>query len=100
MARKVPIGWQKTAEAQCRIVVTCMNDRDTAEFRLADVAQVARRIIEHCVDTPDPHGRYPLLQWGGISGIDGEDTFYVAVARPIRHGLELGNANLSLIETG
>ena len=99
MARKVPIGWQKTAESDCRIVVTCMNDRDTEEFRLADVAQVARRIIDHCIDEPDPHGRYPLLQWGGVSGI-GEGTFYVAVAKPVRHKLELGGANLSVIETG
>ena len=100
MARKIPIGWQKTADAGCRIVVTCMNDRDTAEFRLADVAQLARRIIDNCVDVPDPHGRYPLLRWGGISGLDGEETFYVAVAAPIRPGLELGYANLSVIETG
>ena len=98
MARMVPIGWQKTTESDCRIVITCMNDRDTAEFRLADVAQVARRIIDHCIDEPDPHGRYPVLKWGGISGIT--ETFYVAVAKPIRPGLVLEGTNLSVIETG
>ena len=99
-AVKVPIGWQKTADSDCRIVVTCMNDRDTSVFRLADVAQVARRIIDHCVDEPDPHGRYPLLQWGGVSGISEAETFYVAVAKPIRPELGLGDRNLSVIETG
>ena len=77
-----------------------MNDRDTAVFRLADVAQVARRIIDRCVDEPDPHGRYPLLKWGGVSGISAEETFYVAVAKPIRPELGLEGANLTLIETG
>ena len=96
----VPIGWQKTRDSDCRIIVTCMNDRDTAEFRLADVAQVAKQIIDNCVDVPDPHGRYPLLRWGGISGVSTEETFYVAVAKPIRNVRGLEDANLSLIETG
>ena len=100
MARLLPIGWQKFAQSDCRIVVTCMNDHDTAVFRLADVAQVARQIIDNCVDKPDPLGRYPLLRWGGVSGVSAEDSFYVAVAKPIRAELELGFANLSVIETG
>ena len=93
MAKKLPLGWQLGHEADCRIVVSCSNDRDSAVFRFADVAQVARRIIDHCVDRPDPDGRYPLLRWGGVEGILEGQSFYVAVARPIESGLEVEVAN-------
>ena len=99
MAVTVPLAWQSTRDSDCRIIVSCTNDLDTAEFRLADVAQVAKSIIDNCVYVPDPHGRYPLLRWGGISGVSTKETFYVAVAKPIRDGRELENADLSLIET-
>lgn len=84
MAIKVPIGWQLGTEANCRIIVNCENDRDTAALRYADIARIAKRIMDNCVDKPDPYGRFPMLQWGGVDGITGEDTFYVAVAKPIR----------------
>ena len=93
MGKKLPIGWQLGQGAGCRIVVSCENDRDTAVFRYADVAQEARKIIDNCVDKPDTHGRYPLLTWGGIHGLRGEETFYVAVASPIQPVLEAGLAN-------
>ena len=88
------------AEAGCRIIVTCQNDRDTAIFRFADVARVARRIIDNCVDKPDPFERFPLLRWGGVAGIQGEDTFYVAVARPISRTLEIEVANTTVVPSG
>lgn len=96
MAKKIPIGWQFESDARCRIVVSCENDRDSAIFRYADVAQVARSIINNCVDKPDPFGRFPLLIWGGVHPIKGEETFYVAVAtpRPSGPGLELGNRTM------
>lgn len=84
MAKSLPTGWQLGTGAICRIVVNCQNDKDSAVFRYADVAQIARSIIDNCVEKPDPHGRFPLLKWGGIRGITGEETFYVAVARPLR----------------
>ena len=93
MAKRLPIGWQLGTRARCRIVVNCENERDTASFRLADVAQEARNIINNCVDQPDPSGRYALLRWGGVHGLLGEDTFYVAVASPLDHDLEVGVAN-------
>ena len=85
------------ADATCRIIINCQNDRDTAVFRYADVAQLARMILDNCVDKPDPFGRYPLLKWGGVHGIMGEETFYVAVARPILHGLELEVTNRTVL---
>lgn len=100
MAMKVPAGWQLGADAACRIIVTCQNDRDTAIFRYADVAQGARRILDNCVDKPDPFGRYPLLKWGGVHGIKGGETFYVAVARPIVPGLELEVTNKTVFADG
>ena len=96
MAKKLPLGWQLGREADCRIVLSCANDRDSAVFRFADVAQVARRIMDRCVDSPDPDGRYPLLRWGGVQGIKDEQTFYVAVARPIESGLEVEVANTTV----
>ena len=93
MAKEVPMGWQPGSNADCRIVINCYNDHDSAVFRFADVARGAKRIIENCVDKPDPHGRYPSLQWGGVTDINGEETFYVAVARPLQPqlGVELTN---------
>ena len=99
-ALELPRGWQLGDHALCRIIVSCENDRDTAIFRYADVAQVARRIIDHCVEKPDPQGRYPLLKWGGIEGLNGEQTFFVAVARPLRSRLETGVANGTVLTGG
>ena len=95
MARKVPAGWQFGDPARCRIIVNCENNRDTAVFRYADIAQVARKVIDNCVDKPDPFGRFPLLRWGGIHGLTGQETFYVAVARPHDRTPEVGLANLT-----
>ena len=106
MAKKLPIGWQLGTHARCRIVVNCENDRDTAVFRLADIAHEARNIINTCVDQPDPSGRYALLRWGGVHGLLSENTFYVAVASPAEPELEIEVANrtapagLVLIEGG
>ncbi len=100
MAISIPIGWQKGTDATCRIIVNCENDRDTGVFRYADIAQSARRIIQNCVNKPDPLERYPLLKWGGIDGIRGEETFYVALARPIRRELEVKVANGTLVADG
>ena len=82
-AIKIPIGWQFGPDAECRIVVNCINDQDSAIFRYADIAQVARRIIDDCVDNPDPLGRVPVFKWGGVNTVKDEFTFYVAVARPL-----------------
>ena len=82
--------------ADCRIVVNCQNERDSAVFRYADVAQTAKMIIQNCIDQPDPTGRYPQLKWGGVAPV-GENTFYVAVAHPIDDSHELGEANLTAI---
>ena len=79
--------------ATCRIVVSCENDKDSAVFRYADVAQIARKIMDNCVEKPDPFGRFPVLKWGGIHGITGEDTFYVAVARPLHSVLSIEGTN-------
>ena len=100
MAISVPVGWQKGTNAKCRIIVSCENDRDTGMFRYADIAQSARRIIQNCVDKPDPFERHPLLKWGGIDGIRGEETFYVAVAKPLRAALEVVEANETLVADG
>ena len=81
---KLPLGWQLGQNADCRIVVNCANDQDSAFFRFADVAQVARQIIGDCVDRPDPDGRVPLFRWGGVNRLRDENTFYVAVARPLQ----------------
>lgn len=96
MAVKVPTGWQLGPNADCRIIINCQNDRDTAIFRYADVAQIARRIIDNCVDQPDPFERFPMLKWGGVDGIKGEETFYVAVARPLRPVLEVEIVNQTM----
>lgn len=96
IARKVPLGWQLNRDSACRIVVNCENDRDTAVFRFADVAQAARRIIDNCVDKPDPSGKYPLLKWGGIDAMEVQ-TFYVAIARPAGSLLEVEVVNKSVI---
>ena len=100
MAKELPVGWQLGIGAPCRIVVSCQNNKDSAVFRYADIAQVARNIIDNCVDKPDPHGRYPVLKWGGIRGILGEATFYVAVARPLRSVLALAGTNLTKVTSG
>lgn len=84
LARKIPLGWQLGAEADCRIVVNCVNDHDSAIFRFADVAQVARQIIDDCIDKPDPYARVPLFKWGGVNRLKDENTFYVAVAKPLQ----------------
>lgn len=100
MAIEIPTGWQMGTVSDCRILVNCQNDRDTGVFRYADVAQIARRIIENCVDQPDPYGRHPLLRWGGVDGIEGTETFYVAVARPLRAAPEVEVANVTVIASG
>ena len=93
MGRKLPVGWQLGTHAECRIVLSCENDRDSAMFSYADIAQSAKKIIDSCVDQPDAHGRYPLLRWGGVNGIGDQETFYVAVARPITSTLVGGVVN-------
>lgn len=100
MARKIPTGWQLGTQSECRIIVNCENDRDTAVFRYADVAYIARKIIDNCVDKPDPFERYPLLKWGGVHGISGEETFYVAIARPLNPALDGKIANVTVIASG
>ena len=95
MARKLPTGWQMGTGSTCRIVVNCQNDKDSAVFRYADIAQVARMIIDNCVEKPDPYERFPMLKWGGIHGLLGEETFYVAVARPLRSVVALAGTNLT-----
>ena len=95
MAKELPTGWQMEIGATCRIVVNCQNDKDSAVFRYADIAQVARMIIDNCVEKPDPYGRFPMLKWGGIRGILGEETFYVAVARPLSSVLALAETNVT-----
>lgn len=96
MAKEVPAGWQLGTDAECRIIVNCLNDRDTAIFRYADVARLARKIMDECVDSPDPHQRVPLLKWGGVKGIEGTETFYVAVARPITFATDVHSLNGTL----
>ena len=83
-AIKIPLGWQLGTHAQCRIVVNCINDHDSAIFRFADIAQVARQIIDECVDKPNPHEGVPVFKWGGVNRLKDESTFYVAVARPVQ----------------
>lgn len=100
MAKRLPLDWQVNFYSDCRILVTCANDRDTAVFRYADVAQAARRIITACVDNPDPHGRLPMLKWGGLARLKNEDTFYVTVARPIRPDIEIEGANRMVLVRG
>ena len=100
MAKRLPLGWQVNDDAECRIIVGCQNDRDTAVFRYADVARTARIIIKACVDNPDPFGRIPLLKWGGAAGIKGAETFYVTVARPVLPRLEIEVANRTAIAAG
>lgn len=100
MAKQLPIGWQVNYYSDCRILVSCENDRDTAVFRYADVAQAAKRVISACVDNPDPHGRLPMLKWGGVASLKNEDTFYVAIAKPIRPELEIEVANRTVITGG
>lgn len=97
MARELPAGWQSGIGATCRIVVNCLNDKDSAVFRFADVAQIAGKIIDNCVERPDPSGRFPMLEWGGIHGISGDDTFYVAVARPRNSVLSVEGMNVTEI---
>ena len=92
-ARSIPLGWQLGLDADCRIIINCHNDRDTGVFRLADIAQAARKIIDDCVYKPDPDGRLPLFKWGGVRGLVGQETFYVAVAKPIRSLRGVGAAN-------
>lgn len=53
-----------------------------------------------CVDNPDPHGRLPMLKWGGVASLKNERTFYVAVARPIRPELGIEVANRTVITGG
>ena len=100
MAIKIPTGWLMGQDGKCRIIINCQNDRDTGVFRYADIAQKARRIIDNCVNHPDPFGHYPMLNWGGVDGILGEDTFYVAVAKPMTSlsGVEI--VNLSVLGSG
>lgn len=97
LALKLPVGWQLGDDAVCRIVINCLNAEDTAVFRFADVAQGAKRIIENCVDRPDPYGRFPLLNWGGVERIGGEEDFYVAVARPLRAGRTVELVNETVV---
>ena len=96
-ARKLPLGWQLGTGAECRIVVSCHNEHDSAIFRLADVAQLARQIIDRCVDKPDPHGRVPVFKWGGVTTLTDELTFYVAVARPNEVPLGSDGANGTVV---
>ena len=96
-ATKIPLGWQLGQIADCRIVVNCMNDHDSAIFRYADIAQVAKKIIDDCVDKPDPDERVPLFKWGGVKGLKDENTFYVAVARPIQPLLGSDGANGTVV---
>lgn len=100
MAVKLPTGWQMGTDATCRIVVNCLNDKDSAVFRYADIAQIAGKIIDNCVDKPDPYGRFPVLKWGGIHGITGEENFYVAVAKPLRSVLAVDVFNETLFTSG
>ena len=96
-ANRIPLGWQLGEYADCRIVVNCENDHDSAIFRYADIAQVAKKIIDDCVDKPDPDERVPLFKWGGVKGLKDENTFYVAVARPIRSVLGSDGANGTVV---
>ena len=100
MAKEIPMGWQPGPAADCRIVINCYNDHDSAVFRFADVAQGARKIMENCVEKPDPHGRYPVLEWGGVTDINGEETFYVAIARPLKSQLGVELINETLVAGG
>ena len=97
VARLLPLAWQM---AGCRIVFSCLNDDDSAVFRLADVAQTAKRIIDNCIDQPDPSGRFPLLKWGGVALIGRSKTFFANVGKPIRHLLEIGGGNMTEIGGG
>ena len=96
-AIKIPLGWQLGTNAHCRIVVNCINDHDSAIFRFADVAQVAKQIIEDCVDQPDPFQRVPIFKWGGVNRLKDENTFYVAVARPLQSLLGSDGVNGTLV---
>lgn len=96
-AMKLPLGWQLGTVADCRIVVNCANDHDSAIFRFADVAQSARHIIDNCVDKPDPSGTVPLFKWGGVNRLKDENTFYVAMAKPIVNGLGSDGANGTVV---
>ena len=96
-ATKIPLGWQLGLDADCRIIINCVNDHDSAIFRFADVAQMAKQIIDECVDQPDPDERVPLFKWGGVRSLRDEATFYVAVARPIRAVLGFDGANGTVV---
>ena len=99
LSKRLPTGWQFGDKARCRIVVNCENDRDSAVFRFADVAPIAKKIMDHCVYKPDTHGRYPILKWGGVDRMEGLETenFYVAVARPLEND---GMANGTVVAGG
>lgn len=98
-AKQVPTGWQLGEEAECRIILNCVNDKDSFVLRYADVAKVARGIIANCVDRINTGPGWPMYNWGGVDEIPGSLTFYVAVARPFSgvgevNGSELANGTL------
>ncbi len=71
---KVPRGW---GQGKCIIMLSCENDRDTASFKLADVARQVRAIINYCIEGHD-------TTYGGIVGVSDVPTFYVSIAGPIQ----------------
>ena len=54
------------------IYISCINDRDQAEFSLRDVSTRAARVIKSCVDGD-------VDVYGGYEGIGGWESFYVSV---------------------
>ena len=67
----LPLHW---SSGDCRILVSCENNRDAYRFRLADVLAVARKLIDTCVGNT-------LLIWGGMDVLGDSQTFYVSVLK-------------------
>ena len=76
-SHKLPMGWWHES---CIIMLSSSNDWDTAVFRLADVANRARAIINVCVNGQ-------AVTYGGIVGMLSDvPSFYVSVGGPAESG--------------
>ena len=74
---RLPMGWW---HGNCIIMLSSSNDWDTAVFRLADVANRARSIINVCINGQ-------AVTYGGIVGMLSDvPSFYVSVGAPAESG--------------
>ena len=74
-------------------MLSCVNDQDTAAFRLSEVAHKARAIISHCVDNHD-------ISYGGVFGVSDVPSFYVSVAGNARNPLQGNSTTIDDTEPG